>query len=291
MLMKKHLILKHLIILSLTVAIFFAVFRFVSFENAVKRREISLLQENVLIDLMANETQFELLKSAPCDSLIEGSSLANKMDEIGRKLTFAENHDDNLEEIASLKKYYSLLEIKDYLLSKELVKKCPGSNIHSIVYFYREHCEPCVRQGYVLSEIKKRYPWVRIYSFDYDLDFPIIKSFGDIYHVAEGEFPVLILDDSSIHHGFTSVEEIEHAIPQLEEEKVLHDFVEHLKEEEGKEEVSIDDASCEKEEGNEKQVSYHCVIKEGERNEEYVFDGDQFVPKDENREEEKRKDD
>ena len=278
--MKKYLIVKHLIVLSLTVAIFFAVFRFVSFENAVKRREISLLQENVLIDLMANETQFELLKSAPCDSLIEGSSLASKMDEIGRKLTFAENHDDNIVEINSLKKYYSLLEIKDYLLSREIVKKCPGANIHSIVYFYREDCKPCVRQGYVLSEVKKRYPWVRIYSFDYDLDFPIIKSFGDIYHVSEGEFPVLILDGDSIHHGFMFAEDIENAIPQLREEKVLHDFLTFLKEERRREELTLEDLSCERIEGSE-QVRYLCTVAgEGEnRGEEYEFDGEHFSPR------------
>ncbi len=276
--MNKRILLKHLVIFSLTLAIFFAVFRFVSFENAMKRKEISSLQENVLIDLMANETQFDLLKTAPCDSIIEGSSLSNKMDEIGRKLTFAENHDeDNSDELISLKKYYSLLEVKDYLLSQELVKKCPKSNVHSIVYFYKEDCEECVKQGYVLSEIKKRYPWVRIYSFDYDLDFPVIKSFGEIYHVEKGSFPVLIFNGKK-YQGFISVEEIESTIPQLREEKVQHDFLTYLQEK-GIEDITLEEISCERDKKN--TGDYVCRI-EGEEEEVYMLDGETFSQFNEN---------
>ena len=286
--MNKRILLKHLIVLSLTLAIFFAVFRFVSFENALKRKEISSLQENVLIDLMANETQFDLLKTAPCDSIIEGSSLSNKMDEIGRKLTFAENHDESKsEELLSLKKYYSLLEVKDYLLSQELIKKCPQSNVHSIIYFYRENCKPCVRQGYVLSELKKRYPWVRIYSFDYDLDFPVVKSFGDIYHVTEGIFPVLIFDDGSIHRGFTSIEEIEEAIPELEKEKLKHDFLRYLQENEGRDTI-LEEISCLRREG---ENEYLCSVNLKEnKKEKYIYDGENFSQVTEGKEEENRND-
>ncbi len=209
---------RHIIVFFLTFGIFSATFLFVSFENKLKREEIIKLQENILIDLMANETQFDLLKSAPCDSIAYGSRLSKQMDEIGEKLSFAEQVDSH-ENMRSLKKYYSLLEIKDYLLSEQLKEQCPDEKIQSIVYFYKSPCKKCTEEGYVLSRLKSYYPWLRIYSFDMDLDFPIIQTFADLYKVKKEELPVLILNGKKIS-GFVGLEEIQKNIPELIKEKV-----------------------------------------------------------------------
>ncbi len=67
-----------------------------------------------------------------------------------------------------LKKYYSILEIKHWLLVKKTAKECKV-NIGSIVYLYgdKKNCPNCENQGYVLTTLREKYPFLRVYSFDY----------------------------------------------------------------------------------------------------------------------------
>ncbi len=231
---------KHFYIFLITAGIFAVIFLLQSYLNNLRRENISELQENVLVDLMANETQFDLLKSAPCDVLENGSQLSLQMDEIGKKLTFAEEHDRH-EEIQSLKKYYSLLEMRDYLLAEEMREKCPQFSPESILYFYRSECRDCVKQGYVLSRLKEEYPWIRIYSFDWNLPLPVIRSFGNIHGVSGKTFPALVIHGKEVE-GFLSYDDLRELIPDLETRSLRYRFDAYLREEFPGE--SIEDVSC-----------------------------------------------
>ena len=272
---------KHLIIFFITSGIFFLIFLFNTFENSIKREKILSLQKNLLIDLMANETQFDLLKAAPCSAIEKGSSLSTQMDEIGKKLTFTENIDNN-KEVNSLKKYYFLLEVKDYLLSRELQKKCPEAKVQSIVYFYKDDCPACIKQGYVLSELKSRYPWLRIYSFDLDFDFPIITTLSRLYEVHKDEVPVLIINNEK-HSGFTEITSVEKYIPELQQAFIEEKFVNYLKKEGVKEEdLSQENISCSQEE-----KGFRCTFSSEEEGITYAtkegisFDKEDILNKDE----------
>lgn len=203
---------KYIIVLIITVGIFVAVFSLVDFLDAKKRQNISQLQNRITVDLIANETQFDLLKNVPCKAINE-AILSRQLGELGEKLAYAEKTQgvDN-QAVVDLKKYYSLLQVKDYLLSQEVSKKC-DTQIESIIYFYEQNCDDCTKQGYVLSELKKKYPWLRIYSFDRNLDFSIIKTFAGLYNISEPA-PIIIINGKK-YSGFKTVEEIEKYIPEL----------------------------------------------------------------------------
>jgi len=209
---------KYIIVFIITVGIFLGVFALVEFLDSKKRESISSLQRSITMDLIASETQFELLKNTPCKA-IGGSILSRQLGDLGEKLSYAEETQGiKKEEIIELKKYYSLLQVKDYLLSEEVAQKC-NIDIASIIYFYEQDCPNCIKQGYVLNELKRKYPWLRIYSFDLNLDFSILETFSGLYEITE-DAPIIIIGDKK-YSGFKSVEEVEAYIPDITFKKEL----------------------------------------------------------------------
>jgi|AntAceMinimDraft_6_1070360.scaffolds.fasta_scaffold13599_2 thiol-disulfide isomerase/thioredoxin len=203
---------KYLLVLLITIGIFLVVFGFVNFLNNNKLAHIDDLQRKITADLIATETQFELLKTAPCSAL--GSSvLSSELEEFGRKLDFAQDNEgvDN-PDVIQLKKYYSLLQVKDYLLMQELSDKC-NSEIYSLLYFYAPNCDDCRKQGYVLTEFKKEYPELRIYSFDSNLDFSVINTFSSLYNF-NGVYPSVVIGDA-VYEGFMDTKKIETLYPKM----------------------------------------------------------------------------
>lgn len=209
---------KYIIVLLITIGIFIVVFMLVNFLNNKKIDNIDRLQRGITIDLLATETQFALLKNTPCKD-INNSVLSKELGELGGKLSFMESNQgaDN-PDVLQLKKYYSLLQVKDHLLMQELAGKC-DIETDSIVYFYEQNCDDCLKQGHVLTKIKEKYPWLRIYSFDRNLEFSIIDTFEGLYDLGNIH-PILIIGDET-YSGFKNIKEIESYIPELQERKEL----------------------------------------------------------------------
>jgi hypothetical protein len=141
--------------------------------------------------------------------------LSPQLSEIGEKLsrTESERGSDDAD-VLYLKKYYSLLEVKDYLLSKQLVAKCGATKKPVfIIYFYsnKGDCPECEKEGYVLTRLKEKYPELRVYSFDYNLDLSAVDSMKRIYKISSS-LPALVIEDKT-YIGFKSVEDLEKLLP------------------------------------------------------------------------------
>jgi hypothetical protein len=74
--------------------------------------------------------------------------------------------------------------MKDYLLEWNLSQKCSFKPIY-ILYFYKNNCTDCEKQGYALTALREKYPELRVYSFDADLDLSAISTLETIYKVSE----------------------------------------------------------------------------------------------------------
>jgi hypothetical protein len=214
--MKKIQWLKYIVTFLITAGIFVTVFMTTKVINEKKFSEIRNIQDKISIDLLSSETQFSLLKQSSCPE--DGNSiLAPEIGTLGERLVQMENTlgSDN-DQVVQLKKYYSLLQIKDYLLSGEFSKKCDFKPI-TIVYFYNAKCDRCGNQGDVLTALRAKYPELRVYAFDTDLDLSAIETFKKVSRVAPGgEYPVTIIN-SKVYRGFQSIETIEKMIPELKE--------------------------------------------------------------------------
>lgn len=205
---------KYIFTFALTATLFATAFFASSFFSEKRVKSVKEIQDNIAIDILSSETQFDLLKEVSCSNVNE-NMLSPQLSEIGDKLSHTESDRGSTDEdVIYLKKYYTLLEVKDYLLSKQFVAKCGQTKKPvSIIYFYsnKGDCAECEREGFVLTRLKEKYPELRVYSFDYNLDLSAVDSMKRIYKITSS-LPALVIEDKT-YIGFKSVEEVEALLP------------------------------------------------------------------------------
>ena len=205
---------KYLFTFFVTVAIFTTAFFASNFFSQKRVENVKFIQDNIAIDILSSETQFDLLKEVSCQN-VGYSILSVELNTLGDKLSHTENErGETDQDVVYLKKYYSLLQVKDYLLSKKLAEKCGAvKKPVFVIYFYSNEgdCPDCKREGYVLTRLKEKYPELRVYSFDYNLDLSVIDSLKAIYRI-EKALPALVVEDK-VYTGYKSIEEMEDLLP------------------------------------------------------------------------------
>lgn len=214
---------KYIFTFLTTVAIFATAFFASTFFSQKRVESVKFIQDNIAIDILSSETQFDLLKEVSCQN-VSDSMLSPELSILGDKLSHTENErGEKDEDVIYLKKYYSLLQVKDYLLSKKLAEKCGAlKKPVFIIYFYsnKGDCDDCTKEGYVLTRLKEKYPELRVYSFDYDLDLSVIDSLKAIFRIKAAPLPALVIEDKT-YTGFKSVEELEALLPDTLKEATI----------------------------------------------------------------------
>lgn len=204
---------KYILVFLITAFIFSTAFGISNSINDRRMNEIRLTEEKISIGILSLETQFDLLQETTCENF-DRTTLTTELTTLADKLTYAENSREiSRDEIEDLKKYYSLLEIKDYLLTKKISDKCKTNPV-TIVYFYKsEDCPDCQRQGYVLTKIREDNPNVRVYTFDYNIDLPAVKTLINIHNIKKS-LPAIIVNEKA-YHGFQDLETVEQIVLPL----------------------------------------------------------------------------
>ena len=177
--------------------------------------QLKSIQDKIAIDILSSETQFTLLSELSCKNVSTSSVLGGELGELGRKLEWGQQNLGKSEEVTYLRKYYSLLQIKDYLLMKKISTRCGGKSAF-ILYFYTtaENCSECEKEGLVLSTLRDKYPELRVYSFDYSTDLSAVKAMLEIYKIEDTKLPALVIDED-VFTGFHPIEEVETKIKEL----------------------------------------------------------------------------
>lgn len=207
---------KYLIAFVITAFLFLTAFYLSNFFSNKKIEEIRNIENTIAIDILSSETQFDLLEELSCGN-VNDSILSQELNDLAAKIEYSEEQGIGSDaERASLKKYYSLLQIKDFLLMKKAEDKC-GFQTTSIVYFYsnKVDCKDCEKQGYILTDIRQDYPNVRVYAFDYNLDLSALKALITIYKVKEPErLPALVIN-GEVYYGLQQFEDIQAIVPDV----------------------------------------------------------------------------
>lgn len=211
---------KYLYTFFITAIIFGTAIFLSNYFSQKKLAEIRSIQDTIAIDILSSETQFSLLEELSCKD-VTTEVLSKELGRLEERLTYTEKDrgsDDS--EIQTLKKYYSLLQIKDYLLMTKISQKCNKTPI-SIVYFYsnKGDCEDCSKTGYVLTKLRQEYPELRVYAFDYNLDVSAVQALITINKI-ENKLPALIIGEK-VYYGFQSIEDLDKHLPELEELRKL----------------------------------------------------------------------
>lgn len=203
-----------LIALGITLALIATILLAVNYLNQMRIQELRALEDQLATDTLSIETQFALLAEASCEALSGETVLSQEVGGIGDRLAFAEERlGANDPEVLRLKERYTLLQIRDYLLTKRIERTCGFSPVIAL-YFYSNvpgECTDCARAGYALSYLRQTYPALKVYSFDYRLDLAGLRTLINVERV-EPTFPAFVIEGKR-HYGFSTLEEFEAAFP------------------------------------------------------------------------------
>lgn len=202
---------KYILTFFLTAGIFAGALFLSSYISQRKLENIRTLQDKVATDILSSETQLNLVKELSCEDM-GNTYLSKEIANLAERISYTEENGAQAADILELKKQYSLLEVKDFVLSKQIAGRCNNLPV-TILYFYTDKaiCPDCVKQGYVLDAIRNSYNDVRIYSFDSNLDLTTIKTLKSVYGITD-QLPALVIDGIMVQ-GFKSVDDITAVLP------------------------------------------------------------------------------
>lgn len=198
---------KYVAAFSMTVLIFGAGIIIGNTLSSAKLEKIDALQQDIAVRTLGSELQYALLAENPCVD-IESSVLSNELFEISSKLSFMEEDlGTHHEQVINLKRYYSLLEIRHWLLLRKAQQTC-DTHYDLILYFYSNDgdCSACKQQGYVLNTLHRKYPAVSIYSFDINIKDPVLETMKKIHNVTA---PPTIVVNGKVLEGLTDKAKME----------------------------------------------------------------------------------
>ena len=207
---------KYVVVFFITVAVFTAVFFLSNYLYGERINQVKNIEDNIGRNILESEVQYALLADAACETSEDTNpAMVSEINSLSNRLSYMEEQrgaDDA--EVIALKKYYSLLQIKDYLLLRERSKQC-GQKPLTILYFYTNigACDDCKKQGYVLTSMREDYDQLHIYAFDYNLGLSVIETLKSIYKL-EDKLPIIVINRKP-YYGFKAREEIEKMMPEL----------------------------------------------------------------------------
>ncbi len=212
--MQKKDFIRYIVVFFITLTLFLTAIWLSSFINDYKLNDIKDIQDKISIDISSSETQFQLLSNMSCKD-VSSSALSDQLNNLAEKITYSEQNIKQQDQVADLKKYYSLLEIKDYLLMQKIQEKC-NVPVIPVFYFYTtsENCANCVKESAVLSELRMKYPELRVYSFDYNLDLSALDTLKRLFKVDDKKLPAIYMNDK-LYTGFQTKDDILKAIPEI----------------------------------------------------------------------------
>lgn len=148
-------------------------------------RELELML--LLISSSGNESRL-------CPALLEqGRNFDERTTEFGLSLDVLEKSRGRLnEEVQSLKRDYSVMQLRDYLLFRQIAVHC-NVELDQIIFFYTNTaCQDCVEQGQILREYKRQNPEVLVYTLDVDIGTPVVSALTESYGIAT--YPALLIN-------------------------------------------------------------------------------------------------
>jgi hypothetical protein len=208
---------KYLVTFIITAIIFTVMLYINNLLDQKRLVDVKAVQDQISLDLLSSETQFNLLRESSCENIGSSTVLSTELNSLAKKLSYLESNDTGKPnpELTYLKKYYSLLEIKDFILMKQINQKCSSKPI-SILYFYgnKSDCADCEKMSYVLTYLREQYPELRIYSFDTNLNLSAIDTLNTVYHINSTKLPALVYNENTFV-GYKSIDEMKEIIPAL----------------------------------------------------------------------------
>lgn len=211
---------RYLYTFIITLAIFFFALWLSNTFSEKKIQSLRDLESQISLNILSTETRFSLLQKTSCEHIIDkkdGDAGFNKeLNDLALRVKSLENQLGYYNtDVMSLKKYYSLLQIKDYLLTKEYHDRCKQDTV-SILYFHDVDCTECSNQSIILDKIVAEYPEIRVYYFDKTTNTPALDTLLSVFKIQTT--PSIVIADK-VYAGYQDLEKIESYIPEIKDWK------------------------------------------------------------------------
>lgn len=198
--------LRYVLVLGMTIIVFLFGVLLGNYFTEQKFASIQSIENNLRIQTAGAELQYQLLLQEPC-KYINSTPLADELYSISERLDYMESQrGEKDEDVLHLKNTYSLLELRHWLFTLKTNEEC-NTNQVPVLYFYSNEgdCPKCKEQGYTLTYLRKKYPDLRIYSFDMALSNPALDTMKRIHGVEAT--PTIVLPKHTL--GFTEIDDFE----------------------------------------------------------------------------------
>ncbi len=199
---------KYVLAFAITAIIFATAVYANDYFNQKRLGEMRSIQDAISTNISSSEVEIALLADTACDE-VGTSMLSDEIGPLAERIAYSEqNLGQGNESIIALKKAYSLLEIKDYLLMKNISTRC-NKKIGFALYFYGNDrtCPDCDKASFVLTYLRNKYPELRVYSFDYNLDLSAVQTLISTLKVTNN-LPAVVIGREVIS-GFVDKESLE----------------------------------------------------------------------------------
>jgi hypothetical protein len=198
---------KYIAAFALTLVVFLVGYIVGNFISGTKLNSLSTLEQDIRIDSLSNELVFQLMEKGPCQG-INMTLYTEDLLNIGKRLTYMESiYGYDSDKVVGLKKYYSLLLTRHWMLSEDMNAKC-SYNRPLLLYFYTNYgCNDCNDQGLVLTNLYNNYPYFSIYSFEYNLDTSAVLYLKSAYNISQSQLPAIVFN-GTVYPGFTSKDKL-----------------------------------------------------------------------------------
>ncbi|MES2622862.1 MAG: thioredoxin family protein [Patescibacteria group bacterium] len=200
----------------ITLAIFFLSLWLSNVFGERKIQTLRDLENQISLNILSVETRFSLLQKTSCEHITnnkdDNAGFNKDLNDLALRVKSLENQLGYYnEDVMSLKKYYSLLQIKDYLLTKEYHERCKQDTV-TVLYFHNVDCPECSKQSIILDKLVEEYPEIRVYYFDLTTNTPALDTLSSIYKIQQA--PALVIDDKA-HVGYQDIDQVKSFIPEI----------------------------------------------------------------------------
>jgi hypothetical protein len=171
-------------------------------------QKVASEQQSILYDLLNSNAQDQLVGvSCGNSSLVP---LSKQLDDLGSVIGLLETKmgKENPNVIAS-KELYTAMEVQHFLQIIKYNKNC-NISVETVLFFYSNIENPSASEttGYILSTLKTKDPNnLMIYSFDYDLNIPIINTLKEKYSIEKPN--TVIINETIKLSDITNIEQMQ----------------------------------------------------------------------------------
>ena len=142
-------------------------------------------QRDLTTQFLTQGLQSDLLLETPCN-FINNELVSSDLFNVGRRLDALERERGSKDlDVISLKKYYTALQLRDYLYFKKANTECNSSYLLNLFFYSndKDKCPECGDQGLILTYARNKNKKLRTYSFDVDVDSPLINYLIKGYNI------------------------------------------------------------------------------------------------------------